>query len=196
MNIIDNRIDQTQFKPEFKILLYLYSNLAPKYVLEIGSYYGASLHHWLYYSTKNALVISIDLPISQFCGPQDPRCKIQEDAIANEWKYWTKENDDELYLIQDVSQKDSTVKDVRKLLNSNLLDFVFIDGNHTYNAVKTDYELYSPLVRKEGIIAMHDIGYAEEGGAHIFWDEIKKDHQYLELRMHPNQEKGIGIIIV
>jgi len=36
-------------------------------------------------------------------------------------------------------------------------DFLFIDGDHTYEGVEGDFEMYSPLVRRGGIIAFHDI---------------------------------------
>jgi len=42
-------------------------------------------------------------------------------------------------------------------LNGEPLDFLFIDGDHTYEGVKRDFEMYSPLVRNGGIIAFHDI---------------------------------------
>lgn len=37
------------------------------------------------------------------------------------------------------------------------LDFVYIDGNHTYKYVKKDIELYYPKVKNGGIIGGHDI---------------------------------------
>jgi predicted O-methyltransferase YrrM len=193
-NIIDDRIGETQYIPEFEILLENFKKINPKNVLEIGSYMGWSLHHWIKFSQREAKVVSVDLPIRVFCGSWDPRCKQQEDAIKNEWKSWTKQNNTKLYLIQDYSQKKETVDSVRKLINKELLDFVFIDGNHMYEAVKMDFEMYLPLVRKGGIIAFHDIGYAEEGGVHKLWDDIKTNYQNIELRLHPKQEKGIGII--
>jgi SAM-dependent methyltransferase len=196
MKIINEIIKESQYIPEFEILLDFYIALKAKSVLEIGSLYGASLQHWLHYSAKNAKVISIDLPISKFCGPLDSRCKIQEDAIANEWKSWSKINNDKLYLIQDFSQKESVAKEVYKLLNNVFFDFIFIDGNHSYEAVKRDFQLYSPYVRKGGLIALHDIGYNEEGEVSRFWDEIRVDYKHHELRMHPNKEKGIGIIAI
>ena len=36
------------------------------------------------------------------------------------------------------------------------LDFVYIDGNHTYEYVKKDIELYSKKVKENGLIAGHD----------------------------------------
>jgi len=36
------------------------------------------------------------------------------------------------------------------------LDFVYIDGNHDYEFVKKDIELYYPKVKKNGVIGGHD----------------------------------------
>lgn len=194
--IIDERIALTQYEPEFDVLLDKYIDLNAKNVLEIGSYFGSSLHHWLYYSSEKANVISIDLPISSFCGKDDPRVPVQEFAIQNEWKLWTKRNNNKLHLIQSHSQSIGTKMQVEKLLNEEQLDFLFIDGDHRYEAVKRDFDMYSPLVRKGGIIALHDIGYAEEGGVHKLWDDIKNNYVHYELRLNPNKEKGIGIITI
>lgn len=39
------------------------------------------------------------------------------------------------------------------------LDFIYIDGNHEYNAVLSDLKHFYPMVKKEGIISGHDIDY-------------------------------------
>ena len=195
-NIIDERIALTQCESEFEVLLEEYKKLKPKNVLEIGSYFGYSLHHWLYYSEENARVISVDLPISEFCGKADPRVPIQEHAIEQEWKLWTKRNNNKLHLIQASSFAPSTKEKVQELLNGELLDFVFIDGDHRYEAVKKDFTMYLDLVRDGGIIALHDIGSAEEGGVDALWNELqqifpnKKTESVLH---HPEKQKGIGI---
>ncbi len=36
------------------------------------------------------------------------------------------------------------------------LDFVFIDGNHTYPAVKNDIKLWTPKIRSGGILSGDD----------------------------------------
>lgn len=41
------------------------------------------------------------------------------------------------------------------------LDFVFIDGDHSYKAVKNDYEKISPWIVGGGILAFHDCIYFE-----------------------------------
>lgn len=40
------------------------------------------------------------------------------------------------------------------------LNFVYIDGNHSYNSVKQDINLYYPKVRKGGVLGGHDF-YAQ-----------------------------------
>ena len=45
-------------------------------------------------------------------------------------------------------------------------DFLFIDGDHTIEGVKQDYDMYAPLVRKGGIVAFHDWGYQEGAPSH------------------------------
>jgi predicted O-methyltransferase YrrM len=41
----------------------------------------------------------------------------------------------------------------------NIIDFVFIDGDHSYHAVKQDIEKYGDLVRQGGFLALHDQAY-------------------------------------
>jgi predicted O-methyltransferase YrrM len=37
------------------------------------------------------------------------------------------------------------------------IDFLFIDGNHDYQAVLQDYQQWSPLLKIGGVIAFHDV---------------------------------------
>jgi len=39
---------------------------------------------------------------------------------------------------------------------NNTYDVVFIDGDHSYEGIKNDYEMYRVLVKDGGIIAFHD----------------------------------------
>jgi hypothetical protein len=55
------------------------------------------------------------------------------------------------------------------------LDVLFIDGDHSYEGVLTDWLLYSPLVRKRGIVAFHDCLLSEiEGGAAGFVNDLQE----------------------
>jgi len=43
------------------------------------------------------------------------------------------------------------------------LDFVYIDGNHRYEYVKKDINLYYPKIKIGGVIGGHDFKYDEKG---------------------------------
>lgn len=55
------------------------------------------------------------------------------------------------------SQSLATFDGLKKWLGGRPIDLLFIDGDHTYAAVKSDYEIYGPLTRH--IIAFHDINH-------------------------------------
>jgi hypothetical protein len=50
--------------------------------------------------------------------------------------------------------------------------------------------MYSPLIKNGGIIAFHDIFINSD--VNIFWNEIKRDYNYLEIR----NDKSLGIGVV
>lgn len=56
------------------------------------------------------------------------------------------------------------------------VDLLFIDGDHGYASVLTDWLLYSPLVTKGGIVAFHDVGLAGEGpyGVRQFVNQLER----------------------
>ena len=51
------------------------------------------------------------------------------------------------------------------------IDILFIDGSHEYNDVKADFEAFYPHVKKNGIIAFHDIK-GKWDGVIKFWGEV------------------------
>lgn len=49
--------------------------------------------------------------------------------------------------------------DATRFIADNSLDFVYIDGNHTYESVAEDIFLYYPKVKKGGLLSGHDYDY-------------------------------------
>ena len=82
-------------------------------------------------------------------------------------------------------------------MRDNKVDFLFIDADHSYEGVKKDFEMYSLLVRKGGIIAFHDIVPSGYPTVYKFWNEEKEKYEYLEIIKNRNQNcYGIGIIFI
>lgn len=192
--ILNRYVKDSQNINEFIELLNIYKKINANYILEIGSLLGGTLQHWIKFSNKGSTVISIDLPVRNFVGPNDPRVEIQEYNYKNVWPKWAKENQTKLYLIPDMSQNINTLQSVKTILSGNKIDFLFIDGNHMYEAIKTDFEMYSPLVK--GIVAFHDIAINEEGGGSKYWNEIKYNYSNKEILLDSNKEKGIGVLFL
>jgi hypothetical protein len=51
--------------------------------------------------------------------------------------------------------KGDSLQRVKQFRNKSL-DFIYIDGNHNYEAVKADIEAWYPKLRKNGVMAGHD----------------------------------------
>ena len=54
------------------------------------------------------------------------------------------------------SHSPTSVEKLEKILNGKKLDLLFIDGDHTYKSVLSDWLLYKEFVEKDGIIAFDD----------------------------------------
>ena len=50
--------------------------------------------------------------------------------------------------------------DAKKKVKNGKLDFIFIDGDHSYEAASYDMATYWPKVKKGGLFAGHDAGMA------------------------------------
>jgi predicted O-methyltransferase YrrM len=181
-----------QVKEEILKLAETVMNLKPKFILEIGTANGGTLFLWTRIASEDAHIISIDLPGGLFGGGY-PKCKIPL------YKSFSKEKQ-KIYLITKDSHNPQTLKEVERILDGERVDFLFIDGDHTYKGVKKDFEGYSPLVREGGIIAFHDICSGSHecvGGVPKFWNEIKQHFNFIEIVKDRNQKGyGIGVLYI
>ena len=84
------------------------------------------------------------------------------------------------------------------------VDLLFLDGDHSAEGVRDDFERYSPLVRSGGYVAFHDIGTTTQGrtrvegeyerlGVKRLWTELKATHKTWERRRRQTV-RGIGIL--
>ncbi|MFX1395121.1 MAG: class I SAM-dependent methyltransferase, partial [Promethearchaeota archaeon] len=138
----------------------------PKTVLEIGTARGGTLFLLTRLSSPNALILSIDYGI----GSDKPYREVFYKSFLT--------NKQKLYYFLRNSHLQSTLQEIKKKLKDKKIDLLFIDGDHSYKGVKKDFEMYSPLVKKKGIIAFHDIIKAKPGfwpfKVYKFWNEIKE----------------------
>jgi len=56
---------------------------------------------------------------------------------------------------------------------SGAIDFVFIDGDHSYEACAADIAAWTPFVKRGGVIAFHDFGSRAEGVTRAIFEAIR-----------------------
>jgi predicted O-methyltransferase YrrM len=100
-------------------------------------------------ATANALLISIDLPHGEFGGGYPPWRSVLYRAFASRKQ--------RIRLLRADSHEARTLEAARAALERRPVDVLFIDGDHTYEGVRRDFEMYKSLVRDGGVIAFHDI---------------------------------------
>lgn len=163
---------------------------SPRTVLEIGTAQGGVFWLMCRLAAPNATLISLDLPPSERHSGGE-RIAIDLESMKNPGQT--------VHVIHGDSHAPETPGQVQKILGDRALDLLFIDGDHTYDGVRQDYLMYSPLVRPGGLIAFHDIVKTHWPGCQVdrFWGELVQDRSLDSKAIigHvPSHFGGIGLI--
>jgi predicted O-methyltransferase YrrM len=171
---------------ELEPLISLVRERRPRTVVEIGTHKGGTLFAWCQVAHPEALIVSIDLPEGLFGGGYSKREARQFQAFAQPGQ--------ELHTLRRDSHKRRTLRRLRSLLDGRPIDFLLIDGDHTYDGVKRDWEMYAPLVSPLGVIAFHDIlEHPEQPLCKVdeLWAELAPHHRTAEFT-DPDEDRGHG----
>jgi len=174
------RLNSSQIQSEIKQLFNFVKDIQPNVICEIGADMGGTLYLWSKVLQENGLIISIDLPrlyrksVNRFI--RSFFSKLQRASFIREDSHSTR-----------------CLQKINEILGKGSVDFLFIDGDHSYDGVMKDFKLYSKFVKSGGLIAFHDIAIddkAEDVCEVIkFWNEIKRQYKYEEII----EEGGCGI---
>jgi predicted O-methyltransferase YrrM len=185
-------VGMTQKRSEISDLARRVRRLAPRRILEIGTSYGGTLYLWTRLARDDATVLSIDLPPWELDDPGEAeRLRLLRGF---------RRGGQTLHLLRHDSHLEATRRAVVAELAGAPLDFLFIDGDHSYEGVHRDFADYGPLVRAGGLIAFHDIHPHSRGwGGEVarFWAEIRGRYRTAELIERRRQDGfGIGVVLV
>jgi predicted O-methyltransferase YrrM len=179
-----------QVKSEFFGLLSLLRERSPKRIVEIGTLDGGTLFLLARAATQDAHIVSVDMPAGQFGGgyPRSHTRFVRSLALPSQT----------VDLIRGDSHAAETVNEVWNRIGGSA-DLLFIDGDHSLDGVRADFESYRGLV-KGGLIAFHDIvpaASSEVGGVPEFWAAIKDEYPHVELVEDWDQGGyGIGVLSI
>jgi predicted O-methyltransferase YrrM len=158
--------------------------------VEIGTARGGTLYLLTQALEPSAKLVSVDLHFGPFGGGY-PHWKIPLfHALAL--------GGPRLTLLRGSSQTPEMRDRVERTLGGPA-DFILIDGDHSYEGAKRDYELYREIIAPHGIIAFHDIVPGSEtrvGGVPRLWAELKQQFPHRELVRDWKQGGfGIGLLL-
>jgi len=143
--------------------------------LEIGAREGIALKY-LVERLPIEFVAAVDLPEAE-CGNPDSERKLGENLRSLKCKH---------ALIIGDSRDPKIIEAAR-----GKYDLVFIDGDHSYIGVASDYKNYGYMGR---YVAFHDINHRQTEKAHgatIFWNKLDGD----KIEFIANgSKKGIGLV--
>ncbi len=166
-------VDVYQNVWELDHMLAIVERVKPKKILEVGSWEGGTLWHWLQIAD---LVVSVDDGMRR----------------ASDWEQWAKEADSDLVLVQGISQDEAVVEKAREF---GPYDFIFIDADHRYAAVKADWENYREMLADGGVFAFHDVSHPDpDYGVDTLWAEITSQHDVHWVQISLTNHCGIGML--
>ena len=161
------------------------------HVCEIGTHKGGTLFIWCQLASPGAKIISIDLPGGAFGGGYATRSLPFFQSFAKPQQ--------QLMFIRGDSHSMAIQQEFKTNLQGKMLDFLLIDGDHSYMGVKSDFDHYAPFVRKGGIIAFHDIVKRPEYPeieVWKYWEEIKSKYEAKVFIDDSATRRKIGIGII
>lgn len=131
-------------------------------VLEVGSAHGGSLLRWLRLDPRR--IVSVDIERNN-----------ERTAVINAL------TEVGVYDVREVIG-DSTRLATKEAVKAALVEedgllpvtCLFIDGNHSYEYVKSDFEMYTDLLAPDAVIALHDIRHVVGCDVPRLWREISE----------------------
>lgn len=166
---------ESAWKGHRKFAEWLVKEINPKCIVELGVDYGYSTFVFANaLKGTNGIMNGIDwFKGDSHASSRDTYKSIKENI--------TKHNVKNINIIK------GDFFEISKKWDKNI-DVLHIDGYHTYDAVKSDYDNWNKYV-KNGIILFHDTSMRTKGfGVYKFFRELKGGH-----KLYFTHSKGLGI---
>jgi cephalosporin hydroxylase len=184
------RLHPFQVPWEYAQFIEFAKRIQPKVILEIGTADGGTLLAWSRIASEK--IVSVDVPLNPMGWGYAPvRQRLYREFSRGRPHL-------EIHLIFGNSHTENTRKIVEDRLAGRKVDLLFIDGDHSYDGVRRDYELWKGLVRAGGYIVFHDIlphTISPDCKVDRLWNELKQKEKCTEIVADPKQGwAGIGVI--
>ncbi len=146
---------------------WLVTSARPGSVVELGTHHGAS------YAAFCEAVLRYGLETRCFAVDTwkgDPQSGYYAENIYQDFKAF---HDSHYSRFSTMIR--ATFDEAARHFANGSIDLLHIDGLHTYEAVKNDFETWLPKVSRQGIVLFHDIAVQGGGfGVHRLWAELQQ----------------------
>lgn len=164
----------------------LVSNFKPEIIVELGTHYGTSFFSFCQ-AVKDQKIETQLFAIDTWKGDKHAgkyNSSVYKTVNKIKNKFFKKIN---------IKLYRQTFNSANKRFKNKSIDLLHIDGLHTYDAVKQDFETWLPKVKDTGIVMFHDIKETKDDfGVYKLWQELKTKYRYIEF----HHSHGLGIIFM
>ena len=176
---------ETAWAEHVPLAMFLISAMRPKVFVELGAFRGVSYCAFCQ-AIKSLKIETRAFAVDTWQG-DDHAGKLEADGLAE-----LRAHHDPLYA--DFSRLvQSTFDDALEHFADQSIDLLHIDGFHTFEAVRHDFQTWLPKMSEKGIVLFHDTNVRErEFGVWKFWARINEDYPHFEF-LHGH---GLGVLAV
>lgn len=164
----------------------LVRNLKPKTIVELGTAGGTSMFSFAQAVKDTSMDVKI-CAVDTWEG--DEHAGVYGEKVYRR----VKQICDSIYPKVDIKLMRMFFDQARDTFEDGTVDLLHIDGLHTYEAVKHDFDSWLPKVSSNGVIIFHDVSENKDGfGVNRFWDELKKMYGTMEF----HHSHGLGVLFL
>lgn len=176
-------IAQSAWLEHIPFAFWLVDTLRPHKIVELGTHYGSS-----YFSFCQA-VTKLDLGTQCYAvdtwGGDEHAGQYGEEVYRQVSEYNQQHYSDFSSLVR------STFDQALEHFSQGSIDLLHIDGLHTFEAVRHDFESWLPKLSSKAVVIMHDTNVRERGfGVFQLLDELKQQYPHFEFA----HGHGLGVI--
>jgi len=161
-------------------------NTKPNTIVELGTHKGTSFFS-MCQAVKDAKLKTKLFAVDTWQGDEHAGyygSEVYDFVNQTKNKYYSKQNIKLIKKTFDEAQKEFKLKNI---------DILHIDGLHTYQAVKHDFDNWIGKLKPNGVVILHDTHEKKDDfGVYKLWSELKKKHDHLDFY----HSHGLGVLFL